>query len=144
MILALDISLNVGWALGTEGNLTFGTRTFQAYSHNPALCGRHFRRWMMEFVTEHEPTDIIIERPFFRGVNSWLLSGLAWEVWRVAELRNLPMKDYHATSIKKHVTGSGRAKKPEVMKAIRERGYKITNDHEADAVGLLLLHESKR
>ncbi|MGI9494050.1 MAG: hypothetical protein ACR2QF_16785, partial [Geminicoccaceae bacterium] len=41
-------------------------------------------------------------------------------------------------TIKKHVTGSGKAKKPEVRTAIRAKGYAVETDDEADAVAALL------
>jgi len=143
MLLSLDISLNTGWACGAKGNLTFGTRDFNGVSGDYAVLGRRFRAWLNGLLTEKEPTDLVIEKPFLRHQGpSYLLTGLVWEAHRAAELRNIPRHEIRPISIKKFITGNGRAKKPEVMAAVRGKGYPITNDHEADAVAMLLLHES--
>lgn len=139
--LALDISLNTGWACGDEDNLVFGTRMFQAHSHDNAVLGRRFRNWLCEMLTEHEPDAVVIEQGFYRyGGPTTLLWGLIWEAHRAAELRNIPRHEYTPITIKKFITGSGKAKKPDVMAAVRNKGHRITNDHEADAVAMLLLH----
>lgn len=145
MILALDISLVTGFAYGTEGNITFGTRDFTGVSSDCAVRGRRFRSWVCDLLTKYEPSEIVIEKPFLRNeATTFLLGGLVWEAHRAAELRNIPRDDTHTpNSIKKFIADNGRAKKWEVVKAVRERGYKVTNDHEADAVALLLLHEAQ-
>lgn len=141
--LALDISLKTGWACGAEGNLTFGTRDFSGLSGDYAVVGRRFAAWLNELLTKFEPGDLVIERPFLRNEGvSYLLGGMAWEAHRAAEIRNIPRKDYAPVSIKKFITGNARAKKTEVMEAVRGRGYAIMDDHQADAVALLLLHEA--
>lgn len=142
--LALDISLYTGWALrGADGVTTFGTRNFSGLA-GPGGCpirvGRRFRQWIDGFLDEHMPDVLVIERPFFRGDVTWLLVGMAWEAQRAAEERGIARADYAVNSIKKHATGDGRAKKPEMVQAIRLRGFKVQNDHEADAVAIMLLH----
>lgn len=140
MILSLDISLNTGWALGAVGEITFGTRIFAAHSSNIVRTGRRFREWLDPFIDQHKPTVIVLERPFLRGDCTWLLVGLAWEAQRAAEEREIPCFDYAVSTIKKYATGNGFAKKPEMVKAVREWGYNVTNDHEADAIAILMLH----
>lgn len=143
MILALDISLNTGYALlGPEGKITFGTRIFQAYN-GPGfeiMAGRKFRDWLEIFLDKHRPTELVLERPFFRGDCTWLLVGLAWEAQRAAELRSIPFCDYQPGSIKKTFTGNWRAKKPEMVTEARKLGYSVSNDHEADAIALIYHH----
>ena len=143
MFLALDISLNTGWALGSEGEISFGTRIFSGYSGDDIRVGRRFREWLEAFLDKTRPETVIIERPFFRGDCTWLLVGMAWEAQRAAEARGLPRFDYAPSTIKKFMVGDGRAKKPQMVKAARLRGYNVGNDHEADAVGLLLLHRAE-
>ena len=41
-------------------------------------------------------------------------------------------------TIKRHVTGRGNADKQAVLRAIRERGFALNDDNEADALALLL------
>lgn len=145
MILALDISLNVGWALGAAGEqIAFGTRIFKGISGDDARVGRRFRAWVDEFLAEKKPAAVVIERPFLRGDSSWLLFGMAWEAHRAAECLNIPRYDYAPNTIKKFMTGDGRAKKPQMVQAARLRGYNVGTDHEADAIALLLCHAASR
>lgn len=142
MILALDISLYTGWAYGAGGNIAFGSRSFTAYAGNDIRVGRHFRGWVDAMLDEKKPEWLVLERPFFRGDCTWLLVGMAWEAQRSAEERGIKCKDYAVQSIKKHMTGDGRAKKPDMMRAVRRLGFAVTNDHEADAIAILRLHET--
>lgn len=145
MIMALDISLVTGFAIGTGGQLAFGTQDFSGFNSDYAVVGRKFRNWLNGLLTEYEPTDLAIEKPFLRNEGvSYLLGGLVWEAHRAAELRNIPRTEWPPITIKKHITGNARAKKPEVMEAVKAKGFNITNDHEADAVALLLLHEARQ
>lgn len=141
MIAALDISLNTGWATGAAGVISFGTRSFSASAGDDARAGRRFREWVNGFLDEKKPAVLVIERPFFRGDCTWLLVGLAWEAHRSAEERGIPRFDYQPSTIKKFLTGDGRAKKPQMVQAARARGFNVSSDHEADAIGLLLYHE---
>lgn len=43
----------------------------------------------------------------------------------------------HSATIKKHATGKGNAKKPDMMNAAMARGWKPSDDNEADALWLL-------
>ena len=145
MILALDISQkSTGFAYGTSQNLDFGTRCFDGVSGDLAYLGRCFRGWVAGLMTEHEPEIVVIERPFLRNEStSYLLGGMVWEAHRAAEIRNIEREMYAPITIKKFITGSGKSEKSEIVKAVRERGYPVTNDDEADAVALLLLHEDR-
>lgn len=54
---------------------------------------------------------------------------------------NITMVPYSAGTIKKHCTGSGAAKKPDIVAAVNQRhGLSITDDNEADAVAILDLY----
>lgn len=143
MLLSLDIAHNTGWAKkGTDGVITFGTRIFSAYSCQQIIAGRRFRLWLNDFLDEDPPEALITERIFFKHQSAtWLLAGLAWEAQRAAEERGIPHFDYQPQSIKLFMTGHGRAKKPEMVQAARLRGFNVHNDHEADAIATLLLHE---
>ncbi len=143
MILALDISLRTGFAYGAEAdNIRFGMRGFTAVEPDNAVRGRMFRQWLCELMTEIEPQELVIERPIlFQGARSGateLLIGLAWEADRAAELRNIPRRRVAPITIKKFITGNARAKKPEVIAAVKARGFNVLDDNSADAVALLL------
>lgn len=140
MILALDISLRTGFAYGAEAdNIRFGMRGFTAVEPDNAVRGRMFRQWLCELMTEIEPQELVIEKGFYRyGGPTELLWGLIWEAHRAAELRNIPRREVSPLSIKKFICGNHRAKKPEVMAAVKARGFNVLDDNAADAVSLLL------
>jgi Holliday junction resolvasome RuvABC endonuclease subunit len=43
-------------------------------------------------------------------------------------------------TVKKHVTGNGKAKKGEVKKAVKALGYDVKSSHEADSISLYLTY----
>lgn len=140
MILALDISMVVGWAAGSGEDINFGTRSFVGYAGDDLRVGRKFRDWLDPFLDDMKPSTLVIERPFFRGHPTWILIGMAWEAQRAAEMRGINRFDYSPSQIKKQMTGNGYAKKAEVVVAAREMGHNVANDHEADAIGLIMVH----
>lgn len=142
--LALDISLNTGYAVDTEERIVFGTKIFKGISGDYAVLGRRFSEWLMTMFDVYQPEHLVIERSFNRfNKVTYVLSGLTWEAHRVAEIRSVPRFEYAPVTLKKHATGNRSATKPMVMDAMRAKGHKITNDHEADAVSLLYLHAEK-
>lgn len=145
MILSLDISLRTGFAYGSDvSNITFGQRDFSGLGSDNAVKGRRFRHWLCELMTEIEPSELVLERPvYFAGARmgaTTLLHGLAWEAHRAAELRGIPRREVAPITIKKFITGSGKAKKPEVIAAVKARGFNVLDDNQADAIALLLYH----
>lgn len=142
--LALDISLNTGYAVDTDERIVFGTKVFKGVSGDYAVIGRRFSEWLVTIFDVYLPDHLVIERSFNRFNNvTYLLSGLTWEAHRIAEARSIPRFEYSPVSVKKHATGHKHAIKKQVMEAIRAKGHKITNDHEGDAVALLYLHAEK-
>ena len=146
MILALDIATQTGWARRTEDGIIFGTHSFAHLPKDHALIGRKFHWWLTDLIAEQgKPSEVIIEQPFFMQRSPMagvFLHKLCHEAHRVAELQKIPRFEYAPTTVKKFMTGSGRAKKPEMMEAVKAKGYDITTDHEADAIAILLYHES--
>lgn len=144
MILALDTSLsNTGWAVGADGVEAFGSQSFEEFRHDYALVGREFRSWLGSMFKQYNPTDLAIERPFLRNEGtSYLLGGIVWEAHRAAQLANIPRHEYAPSQVKAFFGASGKNKVP-MIEAAQIRGYKPNNDDEADAIALLLLHQSR-
>lgn len=144
-IMALDIALNTGFAVGdgTPGGTVFGTVYFHRWKQDWAECGRRFSEWLGAMIDEHLPSHIVVEAPFFRGKSSNLLAGLVWEAHREAEFHDIPRSEYRPTQVKKFLTDNGSAGKDDVMFAAWARGFDVKDDHQADAVALLLLHAEK-
>lgn len=144
--LALDISLNTGWAFDDGEYIEGGTAAFQSYGKNYGAQGRVFRKWLTDLMKEKNVSCIVIEQSFFhkfRPGRDFLLNGLAWEAHRAADMADIPIYEYSPLTIKKYICGTARAGKTEVIEAVKALGYNPLTEHEADATALLLLHISK-
>lgn len=146
-IIALDISLNVGYAIGdgTPENTLIGTTEFHRWKDDIAVLGRKFSGWLGDTIGLYNPEALVIEKTIHHATKlnyrtTQILNGLAWEAHREAEFCDMPRFEYAPATVKKSLTGTGRADKKAMIKAAREKGFRIETDHEADAVALLLLH----
>jgi hypothetical protein len=54
-----------------------------------------------------------------------------------AELRGVPYQGVPVGTMKRHATGKGAAGKHEVIAAVRARGFRPSDDNEADALAIL-------
>ena len=150
MIIALDTSMKAtGFAIGdgTPENTVFGTKSFSSYKADYTVAGRKFAEWLGELIDMHKPAYVVMEQPILfggtRGGATVILNGLVWEAHREAEFNNIPRAEYAVSTIKKFITGNGKASKDEVIAAVRAKGFAVATDNEADAVAILLLHISK-
>lgn len=143
--LCLDIALRTGYAYNDGDTVRFGTFDISKESKDNAVRGRLFNNWLSSFLNEIQPNEIVFEQGFYRNglPTTALLWGLIWEANRVAELYNIPRHAVAPMTIKKFITGNGKADKKQVMQRIEELGYKITDDHQGDSISLLLYWQSK-
>jgi Holliday junction resolvasome RuvABC endonuclease subunit len=76
---------------------------------------------------------VTIERAFFRGPASWVLT--AYQVVIAIECfeRGIPFVRVPPATLKKWATGNGRSGKPEMIAAAQRRGYTGCRPDEADA-----------
>lgn len=146
-ILAIDPGTKTGIAYRDIAvGVTAFTRDFSGLTGNYAALAVNYENFLARIITEHEPQDIVFERPFFSPKTPTagkLLHGLAWEIEKMGFKHNIPVRSFAPISIKTHVTGNRFAKKHEVMQAIQDKGHKVRTSHEADAVALLLMVEDK-
>ena len=103
------------------------------------------RRWFEVFLEVRQPGVVVMERPAFHGqlANNSLPLGMACGVIKVVcAAAGVPVLDYAPNTIKKAVTGDGRAKKTLVRKAIKERfgGTLKGSDDGFDAIATGLTH----
>lgn len=141
MILALDLSTHVGWAVGGDGKLAA-----QGTVHLPppitwgeTVCA--FNDWLADAITVHSPIACWIEAPLPPGAQTHantarlqlFLTGAAHTIcWR----RDVPTYEAHASSVRAAVIGNGRAKKADVMAWCREQGHPFHDNNAADAIAL--------
>jgi len=140
-ILALDLATFSGWATLRNGKVKFGSKKF----HDPAWDGEgakyvKFESWLRSF----EKFDLIAYEAVMAHSSIYaahMYGAFQAEVKKLGNRTNTPYIGLHVSSIKKTWTGSGKAKKGDMMKAAWKKGYNVKNDNEADA--LAVLHMAK-
>ncbi len=164
--LALDLSTHCGWAYAGPDALAVWPRCgsplelvaagpFPAVRSGTWELGRsthgevaaRFRARLGAFLVEHRPSHLWFERPLVSGQHKGgdaaaLAFGLALIVQEVAVTGRkvfgpVAVQSLHLSTVKKHFTGSGKAKKPDMIAAAQARGWAPTDDNQADALAVL-------
>lgn len=144
-VLGLDVSMNsTGWAvLGIKGQdvrlIDSGIiKANTKQSHGKRLQNQ--RENFKEIVEKYKPKYVAREAGFSRHVKS---TQTLFKAYGVTEefFAEYDLVEYAAATIKKVVTGNGRASKPEVEKAVRSilnlpEDYVFQSDDESDAMAI--------
>jgi len=147
-LLALDISNSVGWALLERGcDPRWGTwpmpvETVERYERRGAALWH----WLQESVSVFQPHAIAAEAPLIPNSHNPVstttdtvifLSGSVYIAGAVAGDRGLRFERVHHDDAKIALLGTARnVKKIDMIAACFERGWRVQNDHEADAIGV--------
>jgi crossover junction endodeoxyribonuclease RuvC len=152
-ILALDLGTRTGWALQHDGREESGVQAFDLQrGESPGMRFVRFNAWLRE-ITEPltwaagDGRVVLIgyEAPHHRGgAATEVANGFSTRVQEHAARFELNHVAVHSATLKKWVTGTGRAQKHVMIEAVRRRGWipmgphddQLTDD-EADAIGLL-------
>lgn len=142
-ILALDIATATGWARGLSASIPeLGTFSIKKYANPPGQGFALYRIWLNKMLDQHSFDVVAFEAPILRAQTTISttrrLQGLAAITEMVCHERGVKCVEEHLQTIKKTLTGNGRAKKPEMIRAAKARGMSPRNDNEADAFGLWL------
>lgn len=141
-VLALDLGTTTGWAVATrEGRQKSGS-----FRLDPAKLGGNGRRWIAfrEWLTATAREAGGVQAVYFEQVRNHTGTTAAHvyggymamlEAWCAAN--NIPMHGVAVATAKKHWTGNGRAKKPEMIAEAERRGIKVIDDNHADALAIL-------
>lgn len=148
-IIAFDLSLsNTGFAVGeiTDGKLTvveygsIGTRRFSKHSHGFRL--NYIAQEIKALYKKYpEANRIVKERAFSNGriaaTQAIFKVVGAWEL--TSHLHGVDeFTDIAPTSVKKLLTGNGRASKEDVAQAVKNlTGIETSNNDESDAIAVL-------
>lgn len=134
-----------GWLSKTaDGALTSGVQDFtKKRGESEGMIYIRFRAWLEQMITMLRPSVVLYEMPHMRGAGATLLMGLETRVHEVhASIGGFEYQKVHSASIKKAVTGHGKASKEQVIEGIKGRlGRDPIDDNEADAVGILIWGE---
>ena len=142
-ILALDLGTKTGWALDETGIITSGVQVFDVKrGESPGMRYVRLMRWLEEIAEKVE--IIVYELAHQRGGPATeIAAGFATHVQAFCALKKIEHAAVHTATLKKFVTGSGRADKDAMKLAVVKRGWVNFNvpggmsDDEADAIGLL-------
>lgn len=157
-ILALDLATVTGFAYGdlpdslptpleVAGGVRIPTVTHGTFRSGDSktedkIFFKTFFNWLDDHITFFNPRLIIFEAPIHTGGRTSFqtarrLMGLATLVDTLCGLRDVPIaKEADIATIKKHFTGSGRAKKPDMIRQCHALGWQPNDDNAADAIAL--------
>jgi hypothetical protein len=142
-ILSLDLGTTIGWAIQLSGySLQSGSVSFRPSRYDGGgMRYLRFRRWLdgfaadvggisavyFEEVRRHAGTDAAhVFGGFLATLSTW------------CEQNSVPYQGVPVGTIKHFICGRGNADKLAVIEAVRARGYRPTDDNEADAIAILL------
>ena len=141
VFLGLDLATRVGFAYGPGDRLpVVGSHALNAQANEIGAFLSEFEIWLARMLTHVEPVMVIFESPAPAGFNS-LASirktlGLAGVTEMVCHRRNILVREVAPATVKKALTGDGRAKKPAMIAAARAWGVGPQFHDEADAFGV--------
>lgn len=162
MIFSLDLSTRVGFALYDGVTMGWGTKKLPKVYDTNDFAGRTYplRVWLRDMITVHKPGVVAFEAPW-QPVGSQfdkvpkpgekrftttaatlrLLISLASETETTAKEMGCRCMEVATSSAKVALAGSARLKdkKLEMVAAAWARGWEVSNDHEADAIGVALV-----
>jgi Holliday junction resolvasome RuvABC endonuclease subunit len=131
-VLALDQATKCGWCTSTSS----GTWNFTSKNNGVKLA--KFKAKLIEITRKYGIEVIVYERVAGRFKNSIIHSAkMVGVIELFCEENGLKCEQYSASQIKKSATGKGNAKKPDMIKAAKEKyGRSVIDDNEADAIHL--------
>ncbi|WP_103035292.1 crossover junction endodeoxyribonuclease RuvC [Castellaniella caeni] len=141
-LLALDLGNYTGYAVRRrDGTIIHGTENFSPRkSWTPGQRWFRYRSWLSALIEREQIHVVTFERVVF-GHSSASASdaygGFKALTEMVADAHHCDLSSVAVPTIKKHWTGSGRAKKPDMIAEARRRGFRPDSDNAADALAIL-------
>lgn len=144
-LLTLDLATKTGFAVG---DISSGERPLSGVHTLPSTgddIGRFllaFDKWLSDMIAFHKPETIVFEAPLFLAGGKSNISTarklmcLAGMTEYFCSKHKVSCAECHVGTIKKYFTGSGSAKKPQMIAAARARGFEPKDDNEADALAI--------
>lgn len=136
-ILALDLATFTGWSSIYNGKIKFGSEKFS----DPTWDGNGARYIKYEaWLNKFPKFDLLVYEAVM--AHSSVYAGHVYgaylsEVQKFAQRTDIPYIGLHVGAIKKVWTGSGKAKKGDMMKAAWDKGFNVKDDNQADALAIL-------
>jgi Holliday junction resolvasome RuvABC endonuclease subunit len=141
-MLALDLGTLTGWALRAhDGLIASGTVSFRPSRYDGGgMRYLRFTNWLTELDQLSGPIAAIWYEEVRRHAGTdaaHIYGGLMATLTAWAELRGVPYQGVSVGTVKRHATGKGNAGKAEMIAAAQARGFRPSDDNEADALAIL-------
>lgn len=142
-ILAIDTGTDTGYAYRTrDGLIRYGTERF-AQTRRPGQRWHRYRAWLSRMIVDNHIHVLAYETVMFgHGGQKSGRAGDVYGAWKcliemAADAHNLDLICAAPATVKKAVTGTGRAKKEDVIAEVLRRGFRPDSDNAADALAIL-------
>jgi Holliday junction resolvasome RuvABC endonuclease subunit len=140
MILAFDCATCTGWCAGDGASVPIVGTVTMPRGVEPGPFLTFWRRWVLAHLSDIKPTVVVFEAPILpRETNVATvrkLVGLAGTLEQVCDELKIPVFETTTSHVKKVLTGSGSAQKPDMMRVARKCGVEAKTFDEADAFGV--------
>jgi Holliday junction resolvasome RuvABC endonuclease subunit len=141
-IMTFDLAARTGYAVGEPDFVpTFSHHQFESTGDNYGRHQANVRAWLTHVIRRELPVALIgYEQPSIFGVTQPAtvikLCSYASTIEEIClrENLNVPVRQINPSQVKKFWTGSGRAKKPDMVERARKLGFMVDCDDEADAL----------
>ncbi|MBO9333229.1 hypothetical protein GHR37_29330 [Achromobacter xylosoxidans] len=145
-ILALDLGTKTGYALRRrDGSTRHGTEVFTPRkSWSEGQKWARYRAWLAGVIHDEQVHRVVYEqvirheskgRPLWDAAHAY--GAFEAITHMVCDGFNIQAHGVNLATVKKSFTGSGRAKKEDMMLQAKARGFKVVDDNNADALGIL-------
>lgn len=142
-ILTLDLATCTGFCVGEpDERPTLGHKRLRSTGTDVGAFLIEYEEWLIDRVREFTPSIIVMEAPILAaGTTPHVtrkLHAQAGITEMVAQRSGVECCEVYPVTVKKALTGSGRAKKPQMVAAAQQYGFSPGVPDEADAFGIWL------
>lgn len=145
IVLALDMATACGWAVGNPmTTVKYGVKNLapNGKTVSPGKRFQRLRNLMVDKMREHKDLKLIaFELPISASTSSIQKAyahGYVAIIQHFCADYSLGYRGVYVSTLKKFLTGNGRAEKADMIAAINARGFFTQDDNEADAIAILL------
>ncbi|MGD9613774.1 MAG: hypothetical protein AB7H90_01105 [Alphaproteobacteria bacterium] len=148
-LLALDLGGTVGWACAKPGGDPVHGSVRLPGDRGDAAYFDFYASWLEAAIAVHAPRLLVYEAPIITGAKThfktaFRLIGLSAITLLVGHKREVPrIESVNNATVKKQISGDGRAKKRAMIDEMWRRGWSPKDEHAADALGVLLVAEAR-
>lgn len=145
-ILALDLGTKLGWAVRRrDARIAHGTQDFTPRkSWSEGQKWARYRAWLTETIRVGQVHQVVYElvirheakgRPLWDAAHAY--GAFQAITHMVCDGFNVDAIGVNLATVKKSFTGSGRAKKEDMLAQAKARGFRPESDNDADALAIL-------